>query len=135
MYLRFSKIRFVWLLVIIAIVGVFVFLYGFDHCIKEDREKRRSFSGIVTSKYRDSTNSNFFTIEIDATYKYHIVGFGSYLADQKVYSDILVGDSVFKIGGAKVFHVHSINDHKEYVIDYGCDEHWWRWNQRNNDKD
>lgn len=135
MYLRLSRIRFIWILIFIVIVGVFVFLYGIDHCIKEGREKRRSFSGIVTSKYRDSTNSNFFTIEIDNTYKYHIVGFGSYLEDEQIYSEIFVGDSVFKRGGTKVFHIYSSNDHQEFIIDYGCDEHWWRWNQGSMDKD
>lgn len=125
-----SKVQY---LILAIVVLIFVFFYGMDHCIKEWREKEKEFAGIVTAKYLDSTNSNFFTINVNQSYKYHIVGFGSCLHNKEVYSQISIGDSVVKTKGSYELHVFTKEGQMEFVIDYGCEKDWWRWDQSSYD--
>jgi hypothetical protein len=115
------------------IVLIFILLYGMDHCFKEWQGGRLSYQGIVTKKYQDSTNHNFYTLELNGSDEHHLVDFGSRNENEKVYSQISMGDSVVKTKGSYELHVFTKEDKKEFVIDYGCEKDWWRWDQNSYD--
>jgi hypothetical protein len=108
----------------VLVLLIFIFLYGMDHCFKEWQGKRLSYQGIVTKKYQDSTNHNFYTVELNGSDKRYLVDFGSRIENEKVYNQISIGDSVLKIKGSDELHLFTKEGKKEFTIDYGCENDW-----------
>lgn len=116
------------------VILILVFLFGMDHCFKEWQGKKLSYQGIVTRKYQDSTNHNYYTIELNESDKHYLVDFGSRIESKKVYNKISIGDSVLKRKVSDKLKVFTTEGEKKFVIDYGCEEDWWHIDQSSYDE-
>ena len=110
------------------IIPLLLIIWSLGDCINEIHDKRRHFNGLIIEKYIDSSAHNTYSLRLDNSKIYRLVGF-DYIngGNSSVYDSILVGDSLIKHKGSLDLIIVRNDQKMIFTHDNVCDENWWKF--------